>query len=156
MTSTTLTLLTSARQRGQEQSLPYAGAVTPEEAFALLESDINVLLVDVRTNAERDWIGRVKLSDAQHHAVQWSTYPGGNPNPDFLTELTKVTADKNTTILFLCRSGVRSRHAAKLATENGYIACFDILEGFEGDKDSEGHRKTLGGWCQRGLPWLGA
>ncbi|MBS0308622.1 MAG: rhodanese-like domain-containing protein, partial [Proteobacteria bacterium] len=53
-------------------------------------------------------------------------------------------------------SGVRSRHAAKLATENGYTHCFDVLEGFEGDKDAEGHRKTVNGWCKAGLPWVGA
>ena len=69
---------------------------------------------------------------------------------------TKADANKDDVLLFLCRSGVRSRHAAKLATENGYTNCFDILEGFEGDKDAHGHRKTVGGWCRAGLPWAGA
>ena len=152
---TELTLQT-ARQRGQEQALPYAGAVTPNEAFALLQNDSKILLVDVRTNAERDWVGRVNISEAQHLAVQWSLYPGGTPNPDFLAQLQASVPDKDSVILFLCRSGVRSRHGAKLATENGYTNCFDILQGFEGDKDEQGHRKTVGGWCQNGLPWLGA
>ncbi len=148
--------LQAARQRGQEQALPYAGAVSPQEAFALLQNDSKVLLVDVRTNAERDWVGRVNISEAQHLAVQWSLYPGGTPNPDFLAQLQASVPDKASTILFLCRSGVRSRHGAKLATENGYTNCYDILQGFEGDKDEQGHRKTVGGWCQNGLPWLGA
>ena len=82
-------------------------------------------------------------------------YPGGIPNPDFLPQLAQV-ATKDSVLLFLCRSGVRSRHAAKLATEHGYTECFDILEGFEGDKDAQGHRKTVGGWCKAGLPWNGA
>jgi rhodanese-related sulfurtransferase len=77
------------------------------------------------------------------------------PNQDFLLQLSQA-ADQNNVLLFLCRSGVRSRHSAKLATENGYANCFDILEGFEGDKDAEGHRKTVGGWCRAGLPWAGA
>jgi rhodanese-related sulfurtransferase len=148
-------ILDAARSRGQANQLPYAGAVTPQEAYALLQSNPNVKLVDVRTNAERDWVGRVVLDERQQLAVQWNLYPGGTPNPDFLAQLAQG-ATKDTPLLFLCRSGVRSRHAAKLATENGYQHCFDILEGFEGDKDQAGHRKTVNGWCRAGLPWLGA
>jgi rhodanese-related sulfurtransferase len=151
-----INILATARGRGQQQALPYAGAVTPAEAFGLLQADSQVLLVDVRTNAERDWVGRVSIAETQHKAVQWNLYPGGTPNPDFLSQLQAAADDKSTILLFLCRSGVRSRHAAKLATENGYTACFDILEGFEGDKDGQGHRKTVGGWCKADLPWTGA
>jgi len=146
-------ILERARERGN--GLPYAGAVTPQEAHALLRDNPAARLIDVRTNAERDWVGRVAVADAQHGAVQWSTYPGGVPNPDFVQQLAAV-AGKDDVLLFLCRSGVRSRHAAKLATESGYANSFDILEGFEGDKDGEGHRKTVGGWCKAGLPWVGA
>jgi rhodanese-related sulfurtransferase len=148
-------LLQTARERGQAGQFPYAGALTPQEAHALLQADATVKLVDVRTDAERDWIGRPAIAAAQHAAVQWNIYPGGTPNPDFLTQLAHA-ATPDTVLLFLCRSGVRSRHAAKLATENGYLHCFDILEGFEGDRDVAGHRKTLGGWCKAGLPWQGA
>lgn len=148
-------ILDSAKQRGQAAHLPYEGALTPQEAFELLQSDPNVKLIDVRTNAERDWIGRVAINEHQHVAIQWNLYPGGTPNPDFLPQL-EQKAGKNEVLLFLCRSGVRSRHAAKLATENGYTHCFDVMEGFEGDKDAEGHRKTVNGWCKAGLPWIGA
>jgi rhodanese-related sulfurtransferase len=151
--STTDEILAAARQRAPGQ--PYAGAVTPQEAFALLQADSGVKLVDVRTNAERDWVGRPAIPEAQHGAVQWTLYPGGAPNPDFATQL-QQTADKEDVVLFLCRSGVRSRHAARVATELGYVDAFDILEGFEGDRDSDGHRKTVGGWCKAGLPWIGA
>ena len=149
-------LLQLGRQRGQEQTLPYAGALTPTEAYDLLQTTPSALLIDVRTNAERDWIGRVAINDAQHFAVQWSLYPGGTPNPDFLTQLQEIANDKDTVIVFLCRSGVRSRHAAKLSTEHGYTNCYDILQGFEGDKDQLGHRKTVSGWCYQNLPWSGA
>lgn len=148
-------ILSIARQRGQEKQLHYAGAVTASEAYALVEKNPQVKLVDVRTSAERDWVGRVAIPEAQHVAVQWSIYPGGSPNPDFLAQLAEV-ARNDDVLLFLCRSGVRSRHAAKLATEHGYSNCFDILDGFEGDKDAHGHRKTVGGWCKSGLPWTGA
>lgn len=141
-----------ARQRSGP--LAYAGAVTPTEAFKLLESGPGIRLIDVRTDAERDWVGQVKINPAQLHAIQWNLYPT-KLNPDFLTELAKV-ANKDTVLLFLCRSGGRSASAAQLATEHGYSHCYNILEGFEGDKDQHGHRKTVNGWCHAGLPWVGA
>lgn len=153
--NTTADILAAARARAKEAQLPYAGALTPQEAYTLLQSEPTAKLVDVRTNAERDWVGRVDIPPMQHLAVQWNTYPGGVPNQDFLPQLSQG-ADKENALLFLCRSGVRSRHSAKLATENGYKNCFDILEGFEGEKDTEGHRKTVSGWCHAGLPWVGA
>jgi rhodanese-related sulfurtransferase len=146
-------ILDIARNRAPGQ--PYAGAVTPEEAYALLQADPRVKLVDVRTNAERDWIGRVAVPEVQHAAVQWTLYPGGAPNPEFAAQLGQAAAPDDI-VLFLCRSGVRSRHAARTATELGYENAFDILEGFEGDRDADGHRKTVGGWCKAGLPWVGA
>lgn len=151
--STIADILSRAQRR--DPALPYAGAVTPQEAFELLQADANVKLIDVRTNAERDWVGRVAIPETQHGAVQWSTYPGGAPNPQFVDQLGAV-AGKEQVLLFLCRSGVRSRHSAKLATEAGYGQCYDILEGFEGDKDGDGHRKSVSGWCKAGLPWMGA
>ena len=151
--TTTDTILAAARQRAPGQG--YSGAVTPQEAFELLQHDPRVKLVDVRTNAERDWVGRVAIPDTQHVAVQWATYPGGAPNPAFGAQLDNL-ARKDEVLLFLCRSGVRSRHSARVATEHGFAESYDILEGFEGDRDAEGHRKTLGGWCKAGLPWIGA
>lgn len=148
-------ILTLARARAALGQLPYAGAVTPQEAYELLQSSSQAKLIDVRTNAERDWVGKVTLPAEKQAAVQWNLYPGANPNPEFSTELAQQ-AGKDDILLFLCRSGVRSRHAAKLATEQGYQNAFDILEGFEGDKDADGHRKTVGGWCKAGLPWTGA
>jgi rhodanese-related sulfurtransferase len=151
--TTTDTILATARQRATDQA--YAGAVTPDEAYTLLRSDPRVKLVDVRTDAERDWVGRAAIPDAQHLAVQWMRYPGGAPNPDFGDQLEQL-ARKDDVLLFLCRSGVRSRHGARVATERGFADSYDILEGFEGDRDADGHRKTLNGWCKAGLPWIGA
>lgn len=152
---TTNDLLARARQRQADAALPYAGAVTPAEAFEWLRADPAVKLVDVRTQAERDWVGRVAVPDTQHFAVQWTLYPGGAKNPEFLQQL-GACASTDDVLLFLCRSGVRSRYAAQVATDAGYRHCFDILEGFEGDRDDQGHRKTVAGWCLAGLPWVGA
>jgi rhodanese-related sulfurtransferase len=54
----------------------------------------------------------------------------------------------------LCRSGHRSDSAARAATAAGYTRAFNVLEGFEGNKDAEGHRGSLGGWRKAGLPWV--
>lgn len=155
MTDTNDEILSQARQLANAGKLPYAGAVTPAQAYALLLADTNIKLIDVRTAAERDWVGRVDIKEPQHGAVEWNLYPQGTPNPAFLAQLGAL-AVKQQVLLFLCRSGVRSRHAAKAATEAGYADCYDILQGFEGDKDQAGHRKTVGGWCHAQLPWRGA
>lgn len=148
-------ILDAARAQAHAEKLAYAGAVTPEQAYALLQAEPNCKLIDVRTNAERDWVGRVDLPLRQHSAIEWNTYPANTQNTEFLTQLAQ-TAKKDAVLLFLCRSGARSQRAATLATQNGYLNCFDILDGFEGGKDSAGHRKTSAGWCHVGLPWLGA
>jgi rhodanese-related sulfurtransferase len=148
-------LLSQARQYGLDHHLPYAGALPPEAAWQLLERDAQVRLVDVRTRAELDWVGRPQIAAGQYLHIEWSTYPGGAPNPDFMAQL-QSQADPDAPLLFLCRSAVRSKAAAQAATAAGYPHCFDILEGFEGDRDAQGHRKTVAGWCWRGLPWQGA
>lgn len=148
-------LIMRAIQRASAESLPYAGALTPVEACTLLQQSPEVTLVDVRTKAERDWVGRVDIAERQHAAIEWNGYPGGVHNSHFMERLAEVATPERI-VLFLCRSGVRSRQAATLATAAGYRHCFDILEGFEGEKDHHGHRKSVGGWCLAGLPWIGA
>ena len=142
-------ILGVARQRGEALGLPYAGALTVLEAARLLQLAPGAKLVDVRTRAEWDWVGRVP--DAVE--IEWNQYPGGVRNPHFLAEL-KRQVDPEAMVMFLCRSGARSDGAARLATEAGYSACYNILEGFEGDKDANGHRNTVGGWRKAGLPWI--
>lgn len=135
-----------ARERAVALSLPYSGALTPSEAHALMQAGAK--LVDVRTQAELYWVGRVPESVY----VEWNTYPGGTLNPDFLAQLAAV-AVKTEPVMFLCRSGGRSHFAAILATQAGYTECYNVLEGFEGDKDVHGHRNSVNGWRKAGLPW---
>jgi rhodanese-related sulfurtransferase len=148
-------LYAQADQRRVENQLPYAGALSPAEAFELLQLDPRTRLVDVRTRAELDWIGRPLVGDGQYAHVEWTRYPGGVPNTEFLDQLRQV-ATPDTPVLLLCRSAARSKLAAVAATQAGFTKALDLLEGFEGDKDSQGHRKTVSGWCYRGLPWIGA
>lgn len=140
--------LQKARERGKQMGLPYEGALTPAEAHELMRADKNARLVDVRTRAELDWVGRIPGAVE----VELLTYPGSRPNPDFMREL-EQNVDKEAKVMFICRSGARSHNAAMLATQAGYAEAFNVLEGFEGDKDTEGHRNRKGGWRFAGLPW---
>jgi len=128
-------------------ALPYAGALTPAEAFELMQK-AGARLIDVRTRAEWDYVGRVPGS----HLVEWQTYPNSQPNPDFLQQLQGLVRP-DVPVLFLCRSGARSNAAAALAAKAGYERSYNVLEGFEGDKDADGHRSSVGGWRFAGLPW---
>ncbi|WP_233881288.1 rhodanese-like domain-containing protein [Paraburkholderia flagellata] len=153
--STLEQLYAQAEKRRVENQLPYAGAVSPAEAFELLQLDPRARLVDVRTRAELDWVGRPVVGDGQYSHVEWTRYPGGVPNAEFLTQL-KSAVQADAPVLFLCRSAARSKLAAIEAAKAGFTRAYDLLEGFEGDKDGQGHRKTVTGWCFRGLPWIGA
>lgn len=140
--------LSLARSRAEAMDLPYAGALTPQEAFVVLTSVPACCVVDVRTRAEWDWVGRVPGAVE----IEWNQYPGGVRNPHFLVELQRQV-DPQVVVLFLCRSGVRSDAAARLAAAAGYSACYNVLEGFEGDKNAHSQRNTVGGWRHAGLPW---
>ena len=153
--STLEQLYAQATLRADQTQLPYAGAILPAEAFELLQLDPSVRLVDVRTRAELDWVGRPAIDTAQYSHVEWIQYPGSVPNTAFMQQLREVVSP-DTPVLFLCRSAARSQLAAVLAQKEGFTKAFDLLEGFEGDKDGQGHRKTVSGWCFRGLPWIGA
>jgi rhodanese-related sulfurtransferase len=148
-------LYAEGARRANQNQLPYAGALLPTESFELLQLDPSVRLVDVRTRAELDWVGRPAIDGAQYAHIEWIRYPGSVPNPEFIAQLREV-AGPDTPILFLCRSAARSKLAAVVAQREGFAKAYDLLEGFEGDKDSQGHRKTVSGWCFRGLPWIGA
>jgi rhodanese-related sulfurtransferase len=143
-------ILKAAQARAKQLSLPYAGALKPTEAYALMQHHDKATLVDVRTAAEWDWVGRVP--DAVE--IEIMSYPS-RPNANFMQEL-EQQVPKDAVVMFLCRSGARSHNAAMMATEAGYQQCYNVLEGFEGDRDAAGHRKTVGGWCFAGLPWQGA
>ncbi len=136
----------------------YAGDVTPEEAWHILKTDKSAVLIDCRTNAEWSYVGRTDLSSLgkEQMSIAWKIFPAMKINPTFVEEIATACPDKQTKLLIMCRSGVRSIDAAIAATEAGYAQVYNILEGFEGDKDAGGHRGNTGGWKRRGLPWLQA
>jgi rhodanese-related sulfurtransferase len=130
----------------------YAGELTLEEAWAMLGQDPAAVLIDVRTAAEWNFVGLPDLTGVGKEArlVEWITYPGGDPNPDFLEQAT-AELEPGTPVLLLCRSGARSLNAAKALTAAGYGPAWNVTAGFEGPLDDAGHRG--GGWRHEGLPW---
>ncbi len=124
----------------------YAGDVTPETAWAWVQRG-HAVLVDVRSDAEREWVGGVPGATP----VAWKQWPGMAMNAAFDAQMAAAVPAGGKVVL-LCRSGVRSVSAAKRATELG-LEAYNILEGFEGDADEAGHRGQKGGWRHRGLPW---
>ncbi|MDF1747688.1 MAG: rhodanese-like domain-containing protein [Alphaproteobacteria bacterium] len=137
----------------------YAGDITPKEAWKLLQDEPDAVLVDVRTAAEWQFVGVPVLNalGKQPVLVEWIRFPGGTPNPDFTAQVKEAVSenvgDGDPAIVFLCRSGQRSQGAAAALTQEGYSRCFNILEGFEGDKNADGQRGKVGGWKVAGLPW---
>jgi len=133
----------------------YAGDLTPAETWDLLAAEPGAVLIDVRTDAEWNYVGVTDLAalGKKQINISWLTFPGNVKNENFVAEVRTAIPNPDTTILFLCRSGQRSAIAAKAMTEAGYSKCFNIAEGFEGDKDEAGHRGTKNGWKLRGLAW---
>jgi rhodanese-related sulfurtransferase len=146
--SQTNDILQRARARAQSQNLPYSGALTPDEAQALLAAVNAARLVDVRTAAEWQFVG----APMNAVKVEWKSWPSMSVNPNFLEQL-KHQVDHEDVLLFMCRTGGRSHEAAALAAENGFAECYNVLEGFEGDRDNQGHRGKVNGWKAHGLPW---
>lgn len=141
-------LLNQAQNRARQMGMPYSGAMTPKEAYEVWQLAPGAKLVDVRTRAEWDWVGRIPGAIE----IEWMSYPGNQANTNFLAQL-KQQVDPEALVLFICRSGARSDKAASLAIQAGYTEVYNVLEGFEGDKDANGHRGTIGGWRHAGLPW---
>ncbi len=135
-----------AHLRKIELELPYAGAVTPSEAWTLFTQG-KAKLVDVRTLPEFKFVGSVPGSVN----VEWHGYDR-QPLAVFLESLGRV-ASPSEPVLLICRSAVRSDAAADAATESGYTRVYNVLEGFEGQRNHAGHRGEVDGWRRQGLPW---
>ena len=124
----------------------YAGNISAELAWQWVQGG-EAVLVDVRTDAEREWVGKVPGAVP----VAWKQWPGMAMNADFDAQL-RAAVPQGQKVVLLCRSGVRSVVAAQRAAGLG-IEAYNILEGFEGDVNAEGQRGQTGGWRKRGLPW---
>lgn len=143
-------ILQIARQRAEAKKLPYAGELTPLEASKVMELAPQARLVDVRSKAELDLVGRIP----QANHIEWSFYPGWAPNPDFGAQL-KAQVDHEALVMFICRSGSRSHNAAVKASKAGFAEAYNVIEGFEGEAEPETRQRgKVSGWKAAGLPWV--
>ncbi|MBI1495278.1 rhodanese-like domain-containing protein [Halocynthiibacter styelae] len=135
--------------------------ISPQDAWELLKNETSCKFIDVRTRAEWGFVGVPDLRDLNQETifVEWASFPSMSANPHFgeqvLEALNGEIPDK---LLFLCRSGVRSLHAARAVADllsgcGKPVQCINVAEGFEGDLNAEGQRGQLNGWKLRGLAW---
>ena len=135
---------------------PYAGDITPTEAWEILNARPEAVLIDVRTPAEWAYVGLPDLSaiGKQPLLIPWALFPSMTINADFGAEVESAMANRDAPLVFICRSGGRSRAAAIAMTARGYTSCYNVASGFEGDPDSQRHRGRISGWKVEDLPWV--
>ena len=140
-------------------SAGYAGDISVEDAWSILQNEPNAQLIDVRTQAEWTFVGLPDLSSLgrEVHCVEWQSFPQMSVNPAFsdvaADKVRRAGADEGTPLLFLCRSGARSRAAAIAMTGAGFTRSYNVAGGFEGDLDDKRQRGKQNGWKAGSLPW---
>ena len=133
----------------------YAGDVTSERAWHILNERDDAVLIDVRSDAEWAFVGLPDLSAIGKRVlmVSWQAFPDMSVNPAFSEEVRARGVGPEQTVLLICRSGQRSRDAAMALTAAGYGQCLNVADGFEGPHDSHRHRGCVTGWKAANLPW---
>jgi len=142
----------------------YAGDLAPKEAWDLLRREPNAVLVDCRSQSEWSFVGVPDLSTLNKRPVlvEWQSFvpagPGGKPrmvpNTNFVRDVEQAGVPKDASVVFICRSGGRSRSAAIAMTGAGWGRCYNLAGGFEGPHDNGQHRGGSAGWKADGLPWV--
>jgi rhodanese-related sulfurtransferase len=128
--------------------------MTATEAWAYLAANPNFQLIDVRTKAEWHFVGITNLDalERQPVLIEWVCIDG-TPNANFTRQLGSAVSSDDTSLLMLCRSGVRSSASGNAALAAGYQTVINISDGFEGDLDADQQRGHLNGWRFAGLAW---
>jgi rhodanese-related sulfurtransferase len=149
---------------GSQAAAQYAGDLTPKQAWELLKQEPSAVLVDCRSQSEWSFVGLPDLSSVGKRPVlvEWQSFsptgPDGKPrmiaNGRFVEEVEKAGVPKDATVIFICRSGGRSRSAAIAMTQRGWRRCYNLAGGFEGTHDAAKHRGSASGWKADGLPWV--
>ncbi len=118
------------------------------EIINYLSNNKEAVLIDVRTKEEWETIGKPNGEELGMPTFFISYQIGKERvlNKDFDKEFSNLNISPSKTILFICRSGVRSLHAAEVISRLGYETV-NILGGFEGSAASGD-----AGWKENGLP----
>ena len=144
------------------KTTPLGLYLTPADAHAALSADPGIVFLDVRDPVEINYIGHATGVDAivplrlTTHRYNGKSGYAAEDNPNFLAEaeaaIARAGRDKATPVFVICRSGSRSAAAARALAAAGYTNVWNLVEGFEGDKDDTGAR-AVNGWRNAGLPW---
>ena len=129
-------------------SHPELGHLLPEDAFALTQEKSTVF-IDIRSEIEHFFVGN-PLGAIN---IPWQDAPDFEINGNFVKEVSQV-AQKDQPIVLICRSGHRSIDAGNKLLQEGFKQVYNVLEGFEGDRNEHHHRSSVNGWRFRGLPWV--
>ena len=130
----------------------YRGDIPPAEALERLKKNPNAVLIDVRTQPEWTFVGVPQVERLMR--VSWQVYPHMEVNGNFASEVAAMGLGNDVEIFCICRSGARSASAATSLTKAGFTNCWNVAQGFEGDKNAEGRRSFTNGWKASGLPWV--
>jgi rhodanese-related sulfurtransferase len=143
-----------------QNGVGYAADMLATDAYALLAGEASSFLIDVRTQAEWAYVGTPDLASLGKFPffLEWQSFPSMRVDGDFAlrleTMLESAGVERGASLIFLCRSGARSRHAAIAMTSAGWGPCINISDGFEGPLDASRRRGRAGGWKAVGLPWV--
>ncbi len=156
-------------QLPENKQTPQALYVTAIQAHEMkLQDPDNVYLVDVRTQAEVEFLGMPIAADVNipymfNDLSEWDAekhrykkVPNSNFSVTLDEKLEEAGYNKESTILLMCRSGTRSSKAANLLNQLGYSKAYTVVDGYEGDKAQEGKHKgqrVVNGWKNANLPW---
>jgi rhodanese-related sulfurtransferase len=143
--------------------------LTAQETYNIVTTNPQkVLFIDVRTPSEIEFVGWSPLVDAvipymsndfdewDEQSQRYTKVINGDFPIVFEELLTEKRFNKDTPIIFMCRSGTRSARAASLATKLGFTQAYTVVDGFEGDLAGEGPNKghrVINGWKNSQLPW---
>lgn len=135
--------------------MPGVPDISPTDTWAALQRDAQAVLVDVRTDAEWNFVGVPDLSGIGKQVVliPWQIFPTMQLNGHFAEHLCKAGVTAESRVFFICRSGARSLAAGQAAQAAGFPHAYNVADGFEGPVDAEGHRGTVAGWKASDLPW---
>ena len=148
----------------KKKQTPLGLYLTPKDAWQAVLDNPSILFLDVRDPIEINFVGHAVPTDAivpLAFATLDFDVKGGKykmkANENFVADFERVAARegiaKDDPIFVICRSGARSAVAVRKLAEAGYTNVWNIVEGFEGDKDKETGQRTVNGWKNAGLPW---
>jgi len=135
--------------------MPPVPDISPKDTWAALAADKDAVLIDVRTDAEWNFVGLPDLGAAVERLIRlsWQVFPSMQVNGGFAEDLQAAGLTPGHKLYFICRSGARSQSAGQAAQAAGFAHAFNVADGFEGPVDGAGHRGSAAGWKASGLPW---